>query len=177
MSEPLPKFSLDIEMSIRAKLGRGSLGVLIDRVADPIYVHRIVRYCVKAFDFVPLFVDADGNRGRGEDYKAFRLAPGVRPFIVSLLNSTLFYWCWRAYSDGFHCGYGDVYRFPHEHVETASAGRFEILSERLMDALRENSAEKQISTRRGTIRYQEFYANPVKPILDELTTRSPITTA
>ena len=38
-----------------------------------------------------------------EDYKEFRFKPENKPFLVSLLNSSLFYWYWRAYSDGFHC--------------------------------------------------------------------------
>jgi hypothetical protein len=165
---PLPKFSLTIEKSIREKLGSGSLEILVDRTADPIYIHRIVRYFIKALDFVPLFVDAEGQRGRSDDYKEFRFPPEVRPFLVSLLNSSLFYWHWRAYSDGFHCGYGDVYLFPHEHVERESVQQFHALAARLTDAFQENSAEKKISTRRGTIRYQEFYAKPMKPLLDEI---------
>jgi hypothetical protein len=167
-SAPLPKFSLDIEKSIREKLGSGTLEMLVDRTADPIYVHRIVRYFIKALDFVPLFIDAEGQRGRSEDYKEFRFPAEVRPFLISLLNSSLFYWHWRAYSDGFHCGYGDVYLFPHEHVESAPIDRFQPLAARLTEAFRENSAEKAISTKRGTIRYQEFHAKPMKPILDEI---------
>jgi Eco57I restriction-modification methylase len=167
---PMPKFSHAIEKSIRDKLGTGSLELLTVRSGDPIYVHRIVRYFIKALDFVPLFIDAEGQRGRSDDYKPFRFKPEVTPFVVSLLNSSLFYWYWRAYSDGFHCGYGDVYLFPHEHVERADADRFRALAARLMQALRENSAEKTISTKKGTIRYQEFYAKPVKPLFDEIDT-------
>jgi Eco57I restriction-modification methylase len=168
LAAPMPKFSVNLEKSIRAKLGTGSLEMLVERAAEPIYVHRIVRYFVKALDFVPVFIDAGGNRGRSEDYKEFRFKRGVKPFVLALLNSSLFYWFWRAYSDGFHCGYGDVYLFPHEHVEGAPTERFRDLSARLMDALQANSAEKTISTKRGPIRYQEFYAKPVKPLLDEI---------
>jgi hypothetical protein len=165
---PLPKFSVDLEKSIRAKLGTGSLEMLVERAAEPIYIHRIVRYFVKALDFVPVFIDAEGSRGRSEDYKEFRFKGDVKPFVLALLNSSLFYWFWRAYSDGFHCGYGDVYLFPHEHIEGVPTQRFGDLSARLMDALRANSADKTISTKRGPIRYQEFYAKPVKPLLDEI---------
>ena len=166
----LPKFALDIEKSIYAKLGKGSLELLAVRSGEPIYIHRIVRYFIKALDFVPLFIDADGQRGRSDDYKPFRFRREVTPFVVALTNSSLFYWYWRCYSDGFHCGYGDVYRFPHQHVERADPDRFRTLTGRLMDAMRQNSAEKTISTRRGPIRYQEFYAKPIKPLLDEIDT-------
>jgi len=165
---PMPKFNHEIEKSIRGKLGTGSLELLTVRSGEPIYVHRIVRYFIKALDFVPLFINAEGERGRSDDYKPFRFKPEVTPFVVSLLNSSLFYWYWRAYADGFHCGYGDVYLFPHEHVERADPSRFRDLTGRLIEALRENSAEKTISTKKGTIRYQEFYAKPVKPLFDEI---------
>jgi hypothetical protein len=167
-SVPVPKFGLDVEKSIREKLGSGSLEMLVDRGVEPFYVHRIVRYFIKAVDFVPQFINAEGQRGRSEDYKQFCFSLKVKPVVVSLLNSSLFYWYWRAHSDGFHCGYGDVYLFPHERLEGAPIARFQTLTGRLMDALRENSAEREISTKRGTIRYQEFYVKPVKPILDEI---------
>ena len=142
--------------------------MLTVRSGEPIYIHRIVRYFIKAFDFVPLFIDAEGQRRRSDDYKPFRFKEEVVPFIVALMASSLFYWYWRSYSDGFHCGYGDVYRFPHEHVERADPNRFRALSDRLMEAMHENSAEKEVSTKKGTIRYQEFYAKPVKPLFDEI---------
>jgi hypothetical protein len=166
--EPLPKYGLEIEKSIRAKLGRGSLDLLTDRAAEPIYVHRIVRYFIKSLDFVPLFIDADGKPGRSDDYKEFRFKPAVKPFVVCLLNSSLFYWYWRVYADGFHCGKADVFLFPHEHVEAAPMAEFQLLALRLMDAMRANSAEKTISTKRGLIRYQEFRGKPLKPLLDEI---------
>lgn len=166
--EPLPKFAADLEKSIRAKLGRGSLGLLTDRAAEPIYVHRIVRYFIKSLDFVPLFIDANGQLGRSDDYKEYRFKPSVKPFVVALLNSSLFYWYWRVHGDGFHCGKADIFLFPHERIQGAPMTQFEQVSARLMDAMRTNSTEKTISTKRGLIRYQEFRGKPLKPLLDEI---------
>jgi hypothetical protein len=123
-SAPPPKFGLDIEKSIREKLGSGSLEMLVDRTADPIYVHRIVRYFIKALDFVPLFIDAEGKRGRSDDYKEFRFSSEVRPFLVSLLNSSLFYWHWRAYSDGFRrVGDHEQHTRRHQRRESGEQDR------------------------------------------------------
>ncbi len=165
---PIPKYALPIETEIRSKLGGGSVEVLLDTTVEAIYVHRIVRYFIKALDFVPVFIGASGQRGRSEDYKPFQFRKDATHFMVALLNSSLFYWFWRTHSDGFHCGYGDVFQFPHEYVMRGSHDAFSPLASRLMGALRRSSAEKTISTRTGVIRYQEFYPKSTKPILDEI---------
>ncbi|NLH51008.1 MAG: hypothetical protein GX444_20725 [Myxococcales bacterium] len=84
----------------------------------PVYVHRIVRYFIKAMTFVPVFVDSEGKKGRSDDYKPFYFADGERNAVASILNSSLFYWFWRSFSDGFHCGYNDVYLFPYKEIRT-----------------------------------------------------------
>ena len=165
---PIPKFRWDIESSIRAKLGSGSVKMFWSKLEEPIYVHRIVRYFVKAVDFVPLFVDASGRPGRSDDYKPFTFRRDVQPFMVALLNSSLFYWFWRTNSDGFHCGYGDVFRFPSEHVQAGAGADFAPLESKLMEGLRDTSTEKTISTKSGAIRYQEFSPKGTKEILDEI---------
>jgi hypothetical protein len=167
---PIPKFGSSIESEIRAKLGSGSIEALCQKGADPIYVHRIVRYFVKGLDFVPLFIDPNGKRSRSEDYKPFSFLADVQPFMVALLNSSLFYWFWRTHSDGFHCGYGDVFRFPHGQIRAGAGKDYVELASRLMDDLRVTSAERTISTRGGPIVYQEFYPKATKPLLDEIDT-------
>jgi hypothetical protein len=167
---PIPKVALPIETAILAKLGNGSLGTLQDHSAKPIYVHRIVRYFVKALDFVPRFVDASGRAGRSKDYKPFQFRADTRPMVTALLNSSLFYWYWRTHGDGFHCGYGDVFEFPSEHLTSEGRPVFEKLVRRLMDGYRINSTDKSIAAKTGTIRYQEFYPRESKSAIDEIDT-------
>ncbi len=47
-------------------------------------------------------------------------------------------------------------------------GNSTLLQVQLMARLRQQSVEKCISTRKGQIRYQEFYPGFTKPILDEI---------
>ncbi len=101
LSAVIPKLSTDLEKAILVKIQGHTLGEFADDHASPIYVHRIVRYFVKALDFVPLFIDANGIRGRSEDYREFRFRTSERAPILALLNSSLFYWFWRTHSDGF----------------------------------------------------------------------------
>jgi hypothetical protein len=166
---PLPKFATPLENRILEKIAGPSLELVGDDSSEPMYVHRIVRYFIKALDFVPLFLKPDGRRGKSEDYKEFHFDDSERPRIIALLNSTLFYWFWRAHGDGFHCGYKDVYAMPYRKFTAPSlAERLDGLRRRLMVALNESSVEKTIATKAGKITYQEFYSKSVKPLVDEI---------
>ncbi|MBI3961799.1 MAG: Eco57I restriction-modification methylase domain-containing protein [Deinococcus sp.] len=167
----IPKLSSGIEQSILAKISGEPLSRFRDDAGDPVYIHRIVRYFIKALTFVPLFVDSDGKKGKSEDYKEFRFPNSERSVIVALINSSLFYWFWRANADGFHCGYGDVYVMPYKLPMTAKIrSRLGALQEKLMQELDGSSQMKTIRTRTGIIRYQEFYTKSSKPIIDEIDT-------
>ena len=132
-------------------------------------VHRIVRYFVKALDFTPTFIDALGKKGKSEDYKVFAFQSKYVEEITALLNSSLFYWFWRTHSDGFHCGYADVYRMPFKpEVDQSTSTQLKQLKASLQRDLIANSVQKQIRTQAGVITYQEFYPKLSKAIIDEI---------
>jgi hypothetical protein len=165
----IPKIVTPIEASILAKLGTKPLRWVVQDDAPPIYIHRIVRYFIKALDKAPLFIDAKGEKGKSEDYKPFSFCPELRSYIVPLLNSSLFYWYWRTHSDGFHCGYGDVYRMPiMDKLAPATMSTLDSLGKTLQRDLLANSSRKQIKTKTGKITYQEFYPKLSKGILDQI---------
>jgi hypothetical protein len=165
----LAKISTGAETSILTKIKGTALSEMTDPGGRPLYVHRICRYFIKALDFVPLFIGADGKRGRSEDYKVFRFSDEYSPVALCLINSTLFYWFWRTHGDGFHCGYGDVYLMtlpiPLEEEHQAALARLE---KELMVSLKSSSSKKKIETKRGTIEYQEFYPSPSKPVFNKI---------
>jgi hypothetical protein len=170
-SGPLSKFAEHREQEISGKIAGIPLEKFVNEKSTPIFVHRIVRYFVKALDFVPMFRDSHGKRGRSEDYKEFRFVTEEREQITALLNSTLFYWFWRSHCDGFHCGYNDVYAMPYKKVTDAANRRSlsELLA-KLMRHLQDASQERTITVKTGQIRYREFYPAQSKPILDEIDT-------
>ena len=168
---PVQKVADALETEILRKLSGPGLSSVVADDATPIYIHRICRYFIKGVDFIPYFRDADGKKGKSEDYKPFGFLPEFRETAVCYVNSTLFYWLWRCHGDGFHCGYGDVYRVPLGQLRANSPkGTAMILADRLMGALKDNSERKSIRTKRGEIVYQEFSPKPTKPILDEIDT-------
>ena len=107
--------------------------------------------------------------GRSEDYKPFAFENLHRDHVLCLLNSSLFYWFWRCSGDGFHCGYGDVYRMPFLAAkEDILRERFSELAGGLMKSLTTGSTRKEITTRRGKIEYQEFCPSSSKSLMDEI---------
>ena len=168
-ANPWPKVALEAEQTILRALAGGSVAAHLSKTAPPIYVHRIVRYFIKALNTPPLFIDAMGNQGKSDDYKVLSIDPEYSDAVVACLNSSIFYWYWRLTSDGFHCGYGDIYRFPF-HGVSLNSHRDEIsrLARSLMVDFEKNSLSKSITTKAGKIQYQEFSPKNAKPIIDEI---------
>ena len=165
----VPKISSTVEASVLSKLGAKPLELFVQKGAEPFYVHRIVRYFVKALNFTPTFIDASGLKGKSEDYKPFAFDSRFADQIITLLNSSLFYWFWRAHSDGFHCGYADVYRMPFKPgFDQKTSRELSTLKTRLQESYIANSINKQIRTQAGLITYQEFYPKASKPIIDKI---------
>lgn len=163
------KFFSPLEHIILEKISGNPLNTFCYDSSRPIYIHRIVRYFVKPLNFVPLFIDANGVKGKSEDYKVFRFRDSEQDAIVALLNSSLFYWFWRANSDGFHCGYGDVYAMPYKLPESPDVrGQLLQLQESLMHDLNYRSKVKSIRTKKGAIQFQEFYTKYSKSIIDTI---------
>ncbi len=167
----IPKFGSFIEEEVNKKLLiHKRLDHFVARHQQPIFVHRIVRYFVKAINFVPLYVDAGGKQGRSADYKPFCFQLNEQNSIAALLNASLFYWYWRSHSDGFHCGYGDVYLMPYSSLTENGKQKLNLLLDELKSCLLENSLEKTIATKLGIIRYAELSMKPAMKILNEIDT-------
>ncbi|AVO41179.1 Eco57I restriction-modification methylase domain-containing protein [Simplicispira suum] len=166
---PWPKISHEVEKTILGSLVGGGVVAHLSKNSPPIYVHRIVRYFVKALNKAPLFVDAQGVNGKSDDYKALSVDPQFSDVILACLNSSIFYWYWRLTSDGFHCGYGDIYRFPFDGSSLLSYDtEISELVKLLMVSFEEGSVKKSIATKAGRIFYQEFSPKGAKSILDEI---------
>ncbi|MFN7881418.1 MAG: Eco57I restriction-modification methylase domain-containing protein, partial [bacterium] len=73
---------------------------VVEQNSHTAFAHRIVAHYVKAFDFAPYFrSDRDGEK-RSEDYKPFGFSNRAElEAFTGLLNSSLFYLWFVAYSD------------------------------------------------------------------------------
>jgi len=138
---------------------------------NPVYIHRIIGYYTKAFDFIPFFRnDRDGEK-KSEDYKLFYIKQDYRKEFLSLANSGLFYWFWHSHGDGFHCGYRDVFSFPDPfaHMSMNTRQKLRDLATTLMIDLKKHSEIKiRIFKVTGRADLQEFDVAKSKPIIDEI---------
>ncbi|WP_137752909.1 DNA methyltransferase [Sphingopyxis sp. L1A2A] len=165
----ISKFSTPLESEIRLKIDGPRLENFKSGTENPFLVHRIVRYFIKALSFTPKFVDPTGTIGKSDDYKEFKFLKDHQQPIIALLNSSLFYWFWRTTSDGFHCGYADVYAMPYVAIQDAQKlKKITSLNAELMAEMANTSVEKSITTKAGKIIYQEFSSGQVKHILDKI---------
>jgi len=168
----LPRLGSQRETSILKRLKGTPLSTHIKRAGGtPIYAHRIVNNFVKAVTFPPFFKKADGTVTTSDDFKIIGLDKVMIGPFVATLNTSLFYWYWRAHGDGFHCGYRDIGMFPFsfDKLPTAKLAEFEQLAERLSASLNANS---EVRTRNqkatGLVHLQTFFVGKSKDIIDEV---------
>jgi len=165
------KIASSIERSIITKLcGQKAADFEIISNEHPIFVHRIIRYFIKAIDFIPYFWNESEGQKKSEDYKPFFFRPDVMYAIAAILNSSLFYWFWHAFSDGFHCGYRDVRAFRLGDLqESKELPRLQSLGNELMMAL-QKSVVRRVATSRttGSVEYDEFNPRVCLPLIREI---------
>jgi len=166
----VPKISQRTEKAIWEKMQGAKLSSYETASREtPVYVHRIIRYFVKATDFIPYFWNEKEGVKKSEDYKPFSFAkPMIYPFI-SIINSSLFYWYWHKFSDGFHCGYRDARTFPVKCLDENTRETLDILGKTLMkDIQRGIKRHISFSKSTGRVEYDEFNPRLSKPIIDEI---------
>lgn len=132
-----------------------------------LYYQEACRYWVKACEGFPFFrrngVKMTPPHGRLVYFESEQAVS----FAACLVNSSLFYWFYSAFSDCEHINDGLVRGFhvPPNWVKTD----WTKLSERLSESIQKNSVRKTISTSQGhRIEYDEIEALNSKSILDEI---------
>jgi hypothetical protein len=154
----------------KVELQKGVLGSLTSSASkDVLYYQEACRYWVKACVGLPFF------RRNGEHMSPphgrtlnFRDASSCA-FAGCLVNSTLFYWFYSAFSDCEHINDALIrdFRIPSE----ANPSDWIALEKRLAESQKRYAQRKTILTKQGhKIEYDEMDAPQSKPILDEIDT-------
>lgn len=167
----IPRISLPDEVGIIQKLGTKRLVSFKTPKSFPIYVHRIIGYYTKAFNFIPHFRNERDGIKKSEDYKEFSFEQPYYKAALAMLNTGLFYWYWHSHSDGFHCGYRDVWMLPIDFVimQKAVLEKLNQLSDNLMGDLKTHSEIKiRVFKATGRAELQEFDVARSKSIIDEI---------
>lgn len=166
-----PKVNNPLEVSIWKKMqGKTIADIEVAEHTQPLYVHRIVRYFVKALDFVPYFWNESEGEKKSEDYKPFYLNKKYIYPAAAMINSSIFYWHWRVFSDGFHCGYRDVRAFGVGDIAASPhIVLLEQLGKKLMADLKGKTTRKIINSKAtGRVEYDELTPRLSLPIIDEI---------
>jgi hypothetical protein len=169
----IPKVAMEREAALIEKLKKKTLPLAHFETKPndhPLYVHRIIRYFIKAIDFVPYFWNESEGQKKSEDYKPFFFPPDLVYASAAILNSTLFYWFWRVYSDGFHCGYRDVRAFPLGALPQSSLlSELHVLGQKLMKELAHTTTRRSVfSKSTGRVEYDEFNPRLCLPTIREI---------
>jgi len=166
----IAKFGTDLEQSIYRKLTAGAVSIDSMTLANGngvLFYQEACRYWLKAFDRLPYFTrngkKMEPPHGRVIAFKSTNAAS----FVACLLNSSLFYWYYSAFSDCEHVN--DVLLRSFVVPTDILRDEWAALSRRLMKRLEETGSRKTIKTKQGhTIQYDEMKAVNAKPIIDEI---------
>ncbi|MBI5652255.1 MAG: Eco57I restriction-modification methylase domain-containing protein [Chloroflexi bacterium] len=135
------------------------------------FVHGIGRYWLKAYNFEPTYIQADGKPARSSTL--FELgAPSEEQgkIFIAIINSSLFFWHWILYGDEFHLTQEEIKRFPfmyHKGHRMVHQKLIQAVDE-LMQDYQAKSVLKRGKYPTGTITYQEFYPRQSKAIIDRI---------
>lgn len=92
-----------------------------------------------------------------------------RDVIVSIMNSTLFYWFYTIYSDGHNFTKHVIGSFPFSKPSDITQNKLKYLCNLLMKDLEKKSQIKNAHYKStGFVEYQEFYPKLSKFIIDEI---------
>jgi hypothetical protein len=167
------KFGRGQEIDIYRKISstKGSLEELTSKSnKGTVYYQEACRYWLKASHKVPRFikngVSMEPPHGRKIGFRDKKAAA----FGAALLNSSLFYWWYSAFSDCEHVNDALVRSFPvpagWESIDWVT------LCDDLVRNLQKDAVKKTIKTKQGhTIKYDEISAAKSKELIDRIDER------
>ncbi|MEI6779014.1 MAG: SAM-dependent methyltransferase, partial [Chloroflexales bacterium] len=168
----LPKYVNNAQESLFRTLKKGTQtleNVLTRQETNhSIFYQEATGYWVKAIVGLPYYAKNGtvGAPAHGR-YLYFRSEEAAQA-ACAIINSSLFYAYFIAYSDCFHLSDTLVSGFPLVSGMITDA-RLSQLGQQLQDDLTANAARKTIQTRDGDrIEYAEFYGAQSKPIIDDI---------
>jgi len=170
----VPKMGSLIEIQILNKIysNEKTISDYINLSSDnKVYYGYGVRYWVKCMNFLGEFENSQGKKGSTGDRELSLNKTVDNRIIVSLLNSSLFYWYFILFSDCRNLTKRIIFPFPFnlDLLSHENHKRFVSLCDELMDSYSKNSLQKVCNYKTtGTITYREFYPRKSKHIIDEI---------
>ena len=166
----IAKFGKAIDTRIYRRLSSfsGKLGGLASNVGKgTLHYQEACRYWAKAANKQP-FYRKNGMDSTPPHWRSIRMiSREAAAFATCVLNSSLFFWYYSAFSDCEHINDGLVRRFPIPEGWNRIGNDWEKLCSDLVESLETNAKRKSISTKQGhTIEYDEISGAASKVWID-----------
>ena len=156
---------------LRRILSFPSLANIVSKVnrQEFIYYQEATNYWMKAAMRIPYYKKNNVIEEPAHGRKLHFERKDYKKTVFSILNSSLFYSWYIAFSDGFHLSDNVVKRFP---LDTTLANNIELieLTEKLKTDIDKNSFVTTRNTKKDSIEIESFRVNKSKPIIDEIDT-------
>ena len=170
----IPKIGSCIAKNVFAKIScqKSIANYYSQRSANIIYYHNAPQYFARFTDFVPYFVNSNGETVISSHVKPiFVSIEDDTAIILSVLNSTLFYWYNLLCSNCRDLTLREINNFPItiELVNGDNRNELSRLSKKLMKDYNKNAIRKTcVYKATGKIEFDEYHPSKSKSIIDEI---------
>jgi len=174
-SGSMAKIGTEVESKVLRKLLKDKTGIslLIRKSgADKVYFTRKLSYFVQVLGFVPTIIDHEGNRRDPSELKTLTFdSKKISLPVLSLLNSSLFYWWITCYSDCRNLNKREILNFPFNPKRSSPefVSSLALLATKLMEDLSSNSEMRTMDFKSvGTLQIQCTIPRLSKNLIDEI---------
>lgn len=171
----IPKISTEQENEILRKLFSKEKHLrqyLLDQSKHEILYTRKLRYFIQFFDFVPKILNEKRHVIPPSELKTlYTRNENEKAIILSVLNSSLFFWFFVAFSDCRNVNRREILEFPIEvdSMNEEICVNLEKLSLELMEDFSDKSKMLEMNYKKiGKLKIQTFQPRESKPIIDEI---------
>ncbi len=174
IGDSIPKVCNPIETSILERLSAHN-PIKINYVHSSnyvVYYTRKLRYFVQFFNFVPLIKDSKGRKVKPSELKELYLKDEAgKEVIISVLNSSLFFWLFCVFSDVRNVNKREIneFRCSIDKMTLGDKSELRTLCNSLVKDFDDNS--RMLTSNygnRGVLHIQSFQPRLSKPIIDKI---------
>jgi hypothetical protein len=172
----IPKIGEHLEIEILEKVYRSKTtlkSIMDTNNKNKIFYHSVCRYWIKALDYMPDFYSERKGSVSSSKYRSIYLKESIdSSVIISVLNSSLFYWYWILFSEERDLTLNQILEFPfdYESLDPYIINKLKELSKQLMMSYKRHTIDKTINLggNVGIVKLQEYHPKYSKSIIDEI---------
>ncbi len=170
-----PKVSSSIEKSILKRLLNQTKSVsnfVVRTSSHTVRYTRKLQYFIQFFEKAPTIYDRNRNILEPSELKDITVGSELeKTTLISVLNSSLFFWFFISFSDCRNVNTREILKFPIEisKINDELSKQLSKLSKKLLTDLENNSVFLPRNDKRaGQLEIQSFQPRASKPIIDEI---------